>query len=54
MKTKKEIETKLQDLEAAILNKREKIRTADHPTGADYLELQVMEHQAKSLKWVLS
>jgi hypothetical protein len=35
MKTKKEIETKLQDLEAAILNKREEIRLSDHPTGAD-------------------
>jgi len=54
MKTKEEIETKLQDLEAAIINLREEIRVAEHPGASLYLELQVLEEQAKAIKWILT
>ena len=54
MKTKEQIETKLQDLEAAILNLREQIRVTEHPSASLYFELQVLEEQAKAIKWILT
>jgi hypothetical protein len=55
MKTQKEIEAKLQDLEALILNLREQIRTSKNPEVERdaYIDLLVTENQAKVIKWVL-
>ena len=54
MKSKEQIETKLQDLEAAILNLREEIRATETPGIGLYFELQVLEEQAKAIKWILT
>jgi len=54
MRTQQEIETKPQDLGAAILNLREEIRVTEHPGANLYYELQTLEEQAKAIKWILT
>ena len=55
MKTKTEIEKKLQDLEADILNLREEINFGPiEATPAKWMELSILENQAVCLKWCLS
>jgi hypothetical protein len=55
MKTKKEIETKLQDVEAHILNMEEAARASEDKTDAEIYTAarDAAIEQAKVLKWVL-
>jgi hypothetical protein len=55
MKTQPEIEKKLQDLEALILNLREDVKRVEYLAEIPkiHTDLIITEHQANVLKWVL-